>query len=192
MLRRLFFRCMLLGALPGTLTGCFDLREPEPAGAPGEWVQPTSVDVLITNFVTAVQRMNPANYERCFAPQYRFYPDPAAAGSTSAALFANWGVREELDYFNSLKRHSPGAGQNQLLLTARRDQLFTTDSAEVSAQYQLTLAQQDTAFRYKVLEGNIRLLLRRRNNEWQVAAWRDLATSGKPVWTEAKKYFIRN
>ncbi|GAA4387692.1 hypothetical protein GCM10023186_33570 [Hymenobacter koreensis] len=178
--------------MSGLISGCFDLREPEPATAAGEWVQPTSVDVLLSNFVTAVQRMNPANYERCFAPQYRFYPDPSAAGSTSAALFVNWGVREELDYFNSLRRRTPATAQNQLTLTARRDQLFSPDSAEVSAQYQLTLAQQDTAYRFKVMEGNIRLIMRRRNNEWQISGWRDVATSNRPVWTEAKKYFIRN
>ncbi|WP_400191184.1 hypothetical protein [Hymenobacter sp. B81] len=181
---------LLLGL--ALLPGCFDLREPAPAGAPSEWAQPTSPDLLITNFVTAVQRLNPGNYERCFAPQFRFYPDPAAAGSANAALFANWGVREELDYFNSLRRRTPATSPNQLLLSARRDQLFSADSAEVSAQYQLTLAQQDTAFRYRVLEGNLRLLLRRRNNEWQIAAWRDVATSPRPVWTQAKMYFIRN
>jgi hypothetical protein len=124
--------------------------------------------------------------------RYRFFPDPTAAGSTNAALFANWGVREELDYFNRLRQRTPPAAQTQLQLSGRRDQLYGPDSAEVSAQYTLTLAQQDTAFRFRVLEGNIRLLLRRRNNEWQIAAWRDLATANRPVWTEAKKYFIRN
>ena len=180
---------LLLGL--ALLSGCFDLRAPAPAGAPSEWTQPTSPDLLMANFVTAVQRLNPGNYERCFAPQFRFYPDPAAAGSANAALFANWGVREELDYFNSLRRRTPATSQNQLLLSARRDQLFSADSAEVSAQYTLTLAQTDTAFRIRTMQGNIRLLLRRRNNEWQIAAWRDLATGNQPVWTEAKKYFVR-
>ncbi|MCC3156871.1 hypothetical protein LJ737_06465 [Hymenobacter sp. 15J16-1T3B] len=181
--------CLLLAALPA----CFDLRAPEPANAASEWVSPTSIDLLLTNFGTAVQRLNAANYERCFVPRgYRFYPDPAAAGSTSAALFANWGLREELDYFNRLRQRTPATAQNQLLLSARRDQIYGPDSAEVSAQYLLTLSQSDTAFHYRTMTGNIRLLLRRRNNEWQISAWRDLATGSQPVWTEAKKYFIRN
>ncbi|GAB2968411.1 hypothetical protein GCM10027048_44090 [Hymenobacter coalescens] len=180
--------CLLLAALPA----CFELREPEPATASSEWVSPTSIDVLLTNFTTAVQRLNAANYERCFVPtRYRFFPDPTSAGSTNAALFANWGIREELDYFNRLRQRTPATAQNQLQLSARRDQLYGPDSAEVSAQYQLTLAQTDTAFRIRTMEGNIRLLLRRRNNEWQIAAWRDLGTSSRPVWTDAKKYFVR-
>ncbi|RAK69762.1 hypothetical protein DLM85_02600 [Hymenobacter edaphi] len=180
---------LLLAALPA----CFELRAPEPANTSSEWVSPTSIDLLLTNFATAVQRLNAANYERCFVPRgYRFYPDPAAAGSTNAALFANWGLREELDYFNRLRQRTPATAQNQLLLSARRDQIYGPDSAEVSAQYQLTLSQTDTAFRYRTLTGNMRLLLRRRNNEWQISAWRDLATGSQPVWTEAKKYFIRN
>lgn len=175
-----------------TLPACFELRNPEPATTASEWVSPTSIDVLLANFTTAVQRLNAANYERCFVPRgYRFYPDPAAAGSTNQALFANWGLREELDYFNRLRQRTPAAAQNQLQLTARRDQLYSPDSAEVSAQYTLTLAQTDTAFRYRTMTGNIRLLLRRRNNEWQISAWRDLATGSQPVWTEAKKYFVR-
>lgn len=180
---------LLLAALPA----CFDLRTPEPSTTASEWVSPTSIDLLLTNFSTAVQRLNAANYERCFVPaRYRFYPDPAAAGSTNAALFANWGLREELDYFNRLRQRTPATAQTQLQLSARRDQLYGPDSAEVSAQYQFTVNQTDTAFHYRTMTGNIRLLLRRRNNEWQIAAWRDLATGSQPVWTEAKKYFIRN
>ncbi|RTQ52418.1 hypothetical protein EJV47_05225 [Hymenobacter gummosus] len=185
-------RLLLPAASLLLLPACFELREPEPSTVSSEWVSPTSIDVLLSNFSTAVQRLNAANYERCFVPQrYRFYPDPAAAGSTNAALFANWGVREELDYFNRLRQRTPATAQNVLQLSARRDQLYGPDSAEVSAQYTLTLAQTDTAFRFRTMQGNIRLLLRRRNNEWQIAAWRDLATGAQPVWTEAKKYFVR-
>jgi hypothetical protein len=186
------FRLLLPAASLLLLSACFELREPEPSTVSSEWVSPTSIDVLLANFSTAVQRLNAANYERCFVPtRYRFYPDPAAAGSTNAALFANWGVREELDYFNRLRQRTPATAQNVLQLSARRDQLYGSDSAEVSAQYTLTLAQTDTAFRFRTMQGNIRLLLRRRNNEWQIAAWRDLATGSQPVWTEAKKYFVR-
>ncbi|WP_129921942.1 hypothetical protein [Hymenobacter persicinus] len=183
-------RLLLLGFLVA-LAGCFQLREPEPAGAVSEWIQPTQIDILLTNFSTAVQSRNPANYERCFSgPGYRFVPDPTSAGTT-AALFANWSVSEERDYFNSLRRRAPASGQNQLTLTSRRDQFFTTDSAEVSALYQLRVPQQDTAFRASLLEGSIRLLVRRRNNEWKIAGWRDQRTAAnQTTWTDLKKYFI--
>lgn len=174
------------------LPACFQLREPEPAAAAGEWTPPTQIDILLANFVTAVQNLNAGNYERTFTgPDFRFVPDPTSAG-TAPALFANWSTTEELAQFNSLRRRSPRVSQ-QLTLTDRRDNLYTPDSAEVTALYELRIAQPDTAFRPKVLQGNLRLLVRRRQNEWRIAAWRDQRTApNQPCWTDLKKYFIRN
>ncbi len=171
------------------LAGCFQLREPEPAVAASEWIQPTQIDILLSNFVTAVQRVNVANYERSFSgPGYRFVPDPGSAGS-SPGLFANWSVPEETTYFSSLRRRTAATTTNTLTLSNRSDQLFTTDSAEVSALYVLRITQQDTAFHAGVLQGNLRLVVRRRNNEWRIVAWRDQRTTPGLCWTDLKKYF---
>ena len=171
------------------LPACFQLREPEPAAAASEWIQPTQIDILLSNFVTAVQRVNVANYERSFSGAgYRFVPDPGSAGS-SPALFANWSVPEETTYFSSLRRRTPANTNNTLTLTDRRDQLFTADSVEISALYVLKITQQDTAFHAGVLQGNLRLVVRRRNNEWRIVAWRDQRTSPGLCWTDLKKYF---
>ncbi len=181
---------ILLALLPLlALPACFQLREPEPAAGASEWTQPTQIDILLANFTTAVQHVNVANYERTFSgPGYRFVPDPSSAGS-SPALFANWSVPEETTYFSSLRRRTPATANNTLTLSGRRDQLYTTDSAEVSALYQLRITQQDTAFRAGLLQGNLRLILRRRNNEWRIVAWRDQRTSPALCWTDLKTYF---
>ncbi|MDO7852537.1 hypothetical protein [Hymenobacter convexus] len=177
----------LLGLL--ALPACFQLREPEPAGAASEWIQPTQVDILLSNFITAVQHVNVANYERTFSgPTYRFVPDPTSAGS-SPALFANWSVPEETTYFSSLRRRTAATVNNTLILTDRRDQLYTADSVEITALYQLKITQQDTAFHAGTLQGNLRLILRRRNNEWRIVAWRDQRTTPGLCWTDLKKYF---
>lgn len=177
----------VLGLL--ALPACFQLREPEPSAAASEWIQPTQIDILLANFTTAVQNVNVANYERSLSgANYRFVPDPTSAGS-SPALFANWSVPEETTYFSSLRRRTAPGTTNSLILTDRRDQLYTTDSAEVSALYQLRVTQQDTAFRAGLLQGNIRLILRRRSNEWRIVAWRDQRTGAGLCWTDLKKYF---
>ena len=171
------------------LPACFQLREPEPSATASEWIQPTQIDILLANFTTAVQNVNVGNYERTFSgPDYRFVPDPTSAGS-SPALFANWSVPEETTYFTSLRRRTATGTTNTLTLSGRRDQLYTTDSAEVSALYQLKITQQDTAFHAGLLQGNMRLLLRRRNNEWRIVAWRDQRTTPGLCWTDLKKYF---
>ena len=174
------------------LAGCFQLREPEPAAGASEWIQPTQIDILLANFTTAVQRVNVANYERTFAgPDYRFGPDPTSAGS-SPVLFANWSVPEETTYFTSLRRRTASGATHTLTLSGRRDQLYTADSVEVSALYQLRVVQQDTAFRAGLLQGNIRLILRRRNNEWRIIRWTDQRTGPGRCWTDLKKYFSSN
>ena len=171
------------------LPACFQLREPEPSATASEWIQPTQIDILLANFTTAVQNVNVGNYERTFSgPDYRFVPDPTSAGS-SPALFANWSVPEETTYFSSLRRRTATGTTNTLTLSGRRDQLYTTDSAEVSALYQLKITQQDTAFHAGLLQGNMRLLLRRRNNAWRIVAWRDQRTTPGLCWTDLKKYF---
>ncbi len=96
---------------------------------------------------------------------------------------------EETTYFTSLRRRSAPGTTNTLTLTDQRDQLYTADSVEVSALYQLKVAQQDTAFHAGLLQGNLRLILRRRNNEWRIVAWRDQRTSPGLCWTDLKKYF---
>ena len=178
---------LLLLALPA----CFQLREPEPAIATSEWLQPTQIDILLANFVAAVQRLNPANYERVFSgSDYRFTPDPTSAGSASA-VFTNWSTPDELTYFNGLRRRSAPGTANSLVFSDRTDNFFTADSAEVSARYVLRIAQQDTAFRPAQVQGNIRLVVRRRSNEWRIVRWRDQRTSAAPCWTDVKKYFVR-
>ena len=184
-------RGLLLPALLA-VAGCFQLREPEPASTSSEWIQPTQVDLLLANFTTAVQRVNVGNYERNFSgPDYRFIPDPTSAGS-SPALFINWSVPEETTYFSSLRRRTAANVNNTLILSSRRDQLYTTDSAEVTALYQLRITQRDTAFRAGLLQGNIRLVLRRRNNEWRIVRWTDQRTGPGLCWTDLKKYFSSN
>lgn len=172
------------------LPACFQLREPEPSTVASEWTTPTQIDILLANFTTAVERLNAANYERSFSgPEFRFLPDPGSAG-TAPALFANWSVTEESNYLNSLRRRTPTGTANQLTLSARRDNLYTADSAEVSATYALRVSQTDTAFHARLLQGNITLKVRRRNNEWRIAGWRDQRTGAGPCWTDLKIYFI--
>jgi hypothetical protein len=179
---------LLAGAL--SLAGCFQLREPEPSTVASEWIQPTQIDILLANFTTAVQHLNTANYERSFSgPEYRFQPDPTSAGSAQS-VFANWSVTEETTYFNSLRRRTAPGVYNTLTLTNQNQQFFNTDSAEITALYQLRVTQQDTAFHAGLLQGSIRLLVRRRNNEWKIAGWRDQRTGPGLCWTDLKKYFF--
>jgi len=190
-LRMTFFFLLPILLLLG-LPACFQLREPEPAATASEWIQPTQIDILLSNFVTAVQNVNPANYERSFrGADYRFIPDPTSAGGSATAIFANWSVPEEVTYFTNLSRRSVPGVKNTLTFSNRRDNPFSVDSVEITALYDLKVQQQDTAFHAGLLQGSIRLVVvRRRDNEWKIKEWRDQRTGTGPCWTDLKRYFF--
>ena len=181
---------LLLCLLLLTFSGCFNVREPEKPGAPSEWISPTQPDILMSNFTLAVSQLNVTNYERCFVPNgFRFMADPEIAGGT--AIFQQWTINEEREYFTSLKSKTPEKTLNYLQLVNGRESYFTPDSLEYTALYKLTLAHTDTVtFKPEVFKGTLRLLLRRQQNEWKIAQWQDQREPDMPCWSDVKKHFI--
>src|SRR5688500_14567034 len=176
---------LVLGA---TLSSCFSLREPEAPGTTGSWTSPTQPSILIDNFTLAVTTLNPVNYERCFAPTLHFIPDPATAGSASG-VFDNWTLAEERIYLTRLKESSSVATANQLVFSDKQEVFFNADSLEINTRYQLSLQHEDTTFRHYNFAGAMRLILRRRQNEWQILSWQDNRNSDSLCWTDLKKHF---
>ena len=180
-----FLAFLAVGAMLG---GCFALREPEAPGTAGTWTSPTQPSILLENFDLAVTTLNPVNYERCFAPNLHFIPDPATAGSASG-VFDNWTLAEERIYLARLKESSSVATANQLVFTGKQEVFFNADSLEINTRYTLNLQHEDTTFRHYHFAGAMRLILRRRQNGWQILSWQDNRNSDSLCWTDLKKHF---
>ena len=176
---------LLLSLLCG---GCFNVREPEKPDAVSEWLSPTQPDILIENFTRSVRNLNISVYSRCFSADFRFKADPATAGANTA-LFENWSAAEERDYFNSLKNKSASNALNLLELTKTRENFFQADSLEQYFSYKLRTSQTDTTLKTHDFSGTMRLVLRRRNNEWEIAKWED-NRENQACWSDLKKHFI--
>jgi hypothetical protein len=174
------------------LSGCFNVREPEPLKPDDNpvsgWNSPTQPAILLENFTGAVRNLNVAVYGRCFTPAFRFRPDPNAAG-TGTTVFANWSVAEEHDYFNNLRNKSPLKTTKALSLTKTRENFFTPDSLEQFYTYFLQTNHSDTTLKAQEFSGTMRLIMARKNNEWKIALWED-NNENKPCWTDLKKFFI--
>ncbi len=177
------------------LSGCFNVRQPEPSTAAAEWLPATQAEILLDNFQRAIQQVNVATYERCFVgPSFQFLPDPDVAARTPG-IFDQWRLDQERAYFQRLAGRSSATAGNSLTLTYAPQSVsfITTDSQLIQASYRLRLFQQDTAFRASSFSGTARLTLVRRpgQNEWKIAAWQDtrLASTDR-VWSEVKAYFF--
>lgn len=169
--------------------GCFNVREPEPAtsGAASEWVPPTQPAILIDNFRNAVQKLNISLYDRCFTPNFHFKGDPATAGS-NPALFANWSVAEERDYFNGLHNKSLNNAITTLEMTKTRENFFLNDSLEQIFTYTLNPSLTDTA-QARRYTGTMRLILVRKQNDWKITYWED-SRENLACWSDLKKYCL--
>ena len=175
--------------LVGLCSACFNVREPEPAkiGAASEWNPPTQPAILIENFRNAVQKLNISLYDRCFTQNFHFKADAGTAGS-NPSLFANWSVAEERDYFNSLKNKSKTSGLTLLELTKTKENFFQNDSLEQIFTYKLQTALTDTA-QPRQYPGTMRLILVRKQNDWQITYWED-SRQNQPCWSDLKKYCL--
>ncbi len=177
------------GLLVLLCSGCFNVREPEPAnsGAISEWDPPTQPAILVENFRNAVQKLNISLYDRCFTSNFRFKADPATAGS-NPALFANWSVAEERDYFNGLKSKSLTNAITLLELNKTRENFFVNDSLEQIYTYKLKTSLSDT-LQPKQYTGTMRLILVRKQNNWHITHWED-TRENQPCWSDLKKYAL--
>src|SRR6476620_6244779 len=126
-MKKQFLISLILGLL---LSGCFNVREPEPLKPDDNpvsgWISPTQPAILIDNFSGAVRNLNVAVYARCFTQSFRFRPDPTAAG-TGTTIFNNWSAAEEHDYFNNLRIKSPLKTTKAFTLAKTRENYFTPD-----------------------------------------------------------------
>jgi hypothetical protein len=99
----------VVGVVSVALTGCFNVRQPEPSTAAAEWEPAVQADVLLGNFQRAIQQVNPATYERCFVgPSFQFQPEPTIA-ARNPGIFDLWRLDQERAYFQRLASRTTAA-----------------------------------------------------------------------------------
>ncbi len=157
----------------------FRTREPEaPTSGNNNFVPPTSPDIVISNFETALEDLNAENYAACFAGpdegyQNEYFFEPTAeALSLYAALFVDWDVENERGYLLNLSSDFAESEKMTYVTSDARFESQTTDSAVFSADYLIELDKIETFRRNYV--GSMRLTISR--NEaglWAITRWID-------------------
>jgi hypothetical protein len=188
--RKVFIVFFLLSAFG--LVSCFNERSPKKPEENTDWISPTEPSLLLENLKKAIVSLNFNNYRRCFATEvFRFRADPTITAN-NLGLFNNWTWDNETQYFNNLSQASkPVSPNNSLIFSNTRTINLSSDSLELTSDYNLAIYHQDTAFQSVTFTGLLSFQMKRnRQNEWQITSWQDNKTKATPCWTELRQHFF--
>jgi len=171
---------------------CFKERSPKKPEENTSWISPTEPSILTENLKKAVIELNFNNYRRCLATDiFRFKADPTITAN-NLGLFNAWSWDSETQYFNNLTQAAkPVNTNNSLVFTNTRIINISSDSLELTTDYNLSLYHNATDYQSVTFIGLLSLQLKRnRQNEWQVVTWQDNKTTATPCWTELRQHFF--
>lgn len=176
----------------------FETRSPEePSGSGVPFQQPTSKDIVITNFKNAIAQRSEYNYIACFDTSSAFVFEPSA--DTRQNFPEQWTLEDERRSFVSLSsRISPVARFNLLLNNGQFSQLGGgADSVVYTADYVLRADHSDSLTIPARANGTMSLTIiaRRESGLWSIRRWTDSRSEGvsgdtnSVTWSVLKAYF---
>ena len=186
-----FLSIILLTTL--LFSACFRVRTPEPPDNLGtSWNPPTSPDLLLSNFVMALEGANAQNYSRCFSEQsFHFSPTPSWYNGHES-IWLNWGINDEKTYLNNIKTDLRNGAVIQLNWEQALFQNLTADSVNYTATYHLDVPHKDSSLT-NIFHGRItfKMKLNPAGNVWEITEWRDLEINPDSAWSRLKWEYIQ-
>ncbi len=196
-LKRLGIYVFLLGLLPIAGCGILETRDPEPPGQTSStFIPPTSPNLVLENLVNAIRERNTDNYIRCLADpnfssrKFTFVPTQEAQ-SQYFAVFSNWSLSAERDYFENLKSFTPTSAATSLFLSDGRFENIQSDSALYTSTYELVFPHNVSGVS-QTAKGTLQFFLATdRNQLWMIYRWDDHKLSSNISWSDFKGRFSR-
>lgn len=175
------------------IAGC-GLRDVEnPVDPRSNFVPPTSPDLVITNFQSAIIERNINNYISCFVDSNfstrRFLYTADAASQSQYQIFRFWNLNNERYYFTNLSSLTPSQSVSNLLLS---NIVFSpsSDTAVFDADYVIRFehTKQNVP---KIFQGKFRFIMASDSrNLWSVHSWTDFKkTDQDTTWSVLKANF---
>ncbi len=182
--------------------GCdmFKTRNPEtPDTGRSSFLPPTGPDIVISNFVNAIEQKNTENYVACFSnpktgDEGNIYIFSASADATARypGLFDTWNIDSERGYFNSLVSQIPTEISPVLMLTNNRFDILSPDSAVYIADYLLFIDFVETNYPKKY-SGTFQLSIAPHSSgNWSIYNWQDIKKNNDTIpstWSILKGQF---
>jgi hypothetical protein len=183
------------------MSGCglFSTRNPEnPDTGKSTFQPPTSADIVIANFINAIQEKNIDNYITCLTDSaqstknlFSFQPS-SEANAKYAAIFQNWSIASEKSCMSNLFNNMPSDGFPVLNFTNSKFDVLLPDSAVYITDYML-LAKHNLTNIPTSFSGTMQLtIIRHSSGLWNVDRWIDLSSNSDSVkitWSILKAQF---
>lgn len=174
--------------------GCdiFQTRSPESPSQPSSiFVQPTTHDIVITNFKNSIIDYNIDNYIRCLVDENvsdkTFEFIPAQDSRIDVGIFRTWNRESEKQYLLNIGK--PQLGSPILLLTNERMTSVTSDSVVYNFDYDLHIPHRHTNYPTS-FSGNLQFYIAAdQNRNWSIYRWLDFKTNSQNTWSYLKAIF---
>lgn len=184
------------------LGGCtvFTTRDPEsPNSGRSSFLPPTSAQIVVSNFKSAIAEKNTENYIQCFADTAKGAPfayvfEPSASVSAQyPSLFQVWNIGSERQSFQAMMNKLPSDILPVLQITNDRYDVTTPDSSVYEAEYLFTVPHSVQTVPTQA-RGYLRLTIRVQNGGlWSIHRWSDSSPirpdSVGNTWTVLKAKF---
>jgi len=170
------------------------LREVEsPVDPRSNFVPPTSPDLVITNFQSAIIERNINNYLACFVDtnfsQRKFIFTADAASQGQYPIFRYWNLNNERYYYTSLTSLTSAQSISNLLFS-NISFIPSSDTAILDADYVVRFehSKQNVP---KVYQGKLRFVMGQDSrNLWSVHSWTDFKLNeSDTTWSVLKANF---
>ena len=163
-------------------TGCnlFSTRTPEePDTGRSSFLPPTSVDIVVLNFINAIKEKETENYVSCFSDtaqsadyNYIFIPT-SEANARYEAIFKYWDINSERRAFNSMVSNMLAESYPEFILKNAQYDVLLPDSAVYIAEYYLTIGH-NLATIPRAFSGTLQFTLKpTANGMWSIQRWID-------------------
>lgn len=191
------FVVLCLG-LPFVVDGCDllktrDPEDPEVSGA--TFLPPDTYDIVVENLQAAVREKHATNYRQCLVDsnfsdkQFQFEPNSEAAAQ-HGAIFANWSVEAEENYFSRLSSERP-TGVSRLDFVSPVFNNLSSAEVVFTAKYHLVFQHLNNTIPEEA-RGNIQLYiaLETERSRWSIYRWIDTRDTSQTTWSDFKGTFF--
>lgn len=195
---RIILHIVYCAAAIVSLASCdmFEPRTPEePTDARGNFIPPTTPDIVIENFINAINERNARHYVQCFVDptsgdyEFEFLPTQRAQ-IQFGALFDEWSVQEERMYIENLISSVPVHATLNLTL---QDGQFESQASEIAtyiSSYSLIAQHSNEGYPHYVFTGTLRFeIITDQTNNWAIHRWADFPSGDDLSWSELKGTF---
>lgn len=174
--------------------GLFETRDVEIPNTPrSNFTPPTTPDIVISNFTSAIFQRDINNYTSCISDSsfggasFRFIPDVISQGTYP--IFSSWDKSKENSYFTNIVNLTPESSTSNLFLTNVTSSI-SNDSAVYDSDY-LLIFNHNRANVAKQAKGKLRFVITHdTRNLWAIKSWTDFRVNDSDTtWSVIKANF---